>query len=561
MKVATIALLSRTLTVNQLILIISCYFVVVFNFSFLSLSFDAVTALNEYSLLFLLSIPLLLLALMTLFFSLLSTFSQLSLKLLLKPIFIMLIILSAMVFYGTTTFGVVFDYGMIQNSVETHSAEAFSYINPYMALFLLLSAGLPVLWVINVKVNYPRKTIEVLQRLKLVLLSLMAITIIAYSFYPNYAAVGRNNSVLKKYLIPFQYLSSSYKYISRNYLAEPLVFKVLDENPVQKIPLSQGKNIMVMVVGETARAKSFAYNGYEKNTNPYTENLALLSFSNMRSCGTATAVSVPCMFSALSRADFTKRKAVNQQNLLDLAQLAGVDVLWLDNNSGCQGVCERVPQQRLDTKKAHELCDGDYCFDEVLLEPLKEKLSHLSHQTTLIVLHMIGSHGPTYYRRYPSEQALFLPDCQRSDIQNCSQQALVNTYDNTIAYTDFFLSKVIKELMLLPDEISGRLLYISDHGESLGEHGSYLHGFPYALGPEEQKHVPMLWWSGDKQSALEQNCSQALTALPYDHDNIFHSMLGLLNVQTSVYNEQQDIFAGCRADIMLTKNSIANPIE
>ncbi|WDE06816.1 phosphoethanolamine--lipid A transferase [Thalassomonas viridans] len=537
--------LNRTFSVNQLILLTGLYFVAVFNFTFVSGAFNAIVSLETYNLLFLISVPLLLLALLVLLFSL---FLLPGAKFLAKPVLITLMLLSSLVFYAGMTYGVVFDYGMIQNAFETHTVEAFSYVNAYMLMFLLVFAGLPLFWLVKVKVNYLSWCKETGQRLKLVVLSISAVAIIAYVFYPNYAAVGRNNSALKKQLIPFQYLSSGYKYIDRNYLSEPLEFKVLDDNLVQIPALAQEKNVLVMVVGETARAKSFAYNGYEKNTNPHTEHLQLLSFANMHACGTATAVSVPCMFSALPRQEFSKRKALSQQNLLDLARLAGVDVLWLDNNSGCQGVCKRINNERIKPDESHDLCDGDYCFDEVLLEPLAEKLGRLEQQTTLIVLHMIGSHGPTYYRRYPKEHALFLPDCQRSDIQNCSERALVNTYDNTIAYTDFVLAQIIERLTLLPGEINASLLYVSDHGESLGENGSYLHGFPYALAPKEQKHIPMLWWQADKPGLAEQNCRQQLSGQAYDHDNIFHSMLGLLSIESSTYNPEQDIFAACRSN-------------
>jgi lipid A ethanolaminephosphotransferase len=220
-------------------------------------------------------------------------------------------------------------------------------------------------------------------------------------------------------------------------------------------------------------------------------------------------------------------------------------VLWIDNNSGCQNVCERVTTIQLDPKQQNPLCDGKYCVDEILLPEVKQKLSQLSAPTTLIVLHVIGSHGPTYYRRYPKSHQLFTPDCPQSDIQNCTHEQLVNTYDNTLAYTDYVVSEVMATLSA-QQSIDASLMYVSDHGESLGENGMYLHGFPYALAPSEQTHVPMYLWRN--QSGIEQsNCLQQLAkSQAFSHDNVFHSVLGALGVSSTLYQASLDIYQQCQ---------------
>ncbi len=536
---------SFNLTANQLLMLVSLYFTLVMNFPFLSGFIGAITALEQYKLLFLLSVPVLLFSLMIL---LLSVFS---IRYLMKPALIILTLISTLVFYGTLNYGVVFDYGMIENSVETHSAEAMSYLNVELVLFFLGIGVIPALFIYSVNVNYQRFSHELLQRAKLMVVSFLSVCIIAWAYYPSYSAVARNNNYLKKYLVPSQYLSSGYKFARDRLLYSDIEFNIIDATPKLLTSDSQDRQVTVMIVGETARAKNFSHNGYEKDTNQYTQPFDLISFQNMQSCGTATAVSVPCMFSALARENFERRTADNQQNLLDLASLAGVDVLWVDNN-GCKGVCARVPTIKIDVNQNNPLCDGEYCQDGVLLEPLREKLANLSAPSTLIVLHMMGSHGPTYFKRYPKEHTVFNPECARSDIQNCSDKQLQNTYDNTIAYTDFVLSQVIESLQELPANTNASMLYVSDHGESLGESGAYLHGFPYALSPDEQREIPMLVWFSDqeaKQAIQQQNKQQCLENIArnnsINHDYIFHSMLGLLKVQSSSYQKELDFFSQC----------------
>ena len=530
----------KPLTANQLIVIVSIYFIAVFNQPFLSLAFTKLLALQEHSTMFMFTVPFLLLSL------LLITFSFFSIKYLIKPALIFFTLSSALVFYATSAYNVVFDYSMMTNVVETDNAEALMYLNWHAVLFFLLSGALPACLIAFAKINYQPLFKEILQRLKLVVSAFLLFGLIAYFFYSNYAAFGRNNHELKKYIIPIQYVDSSYKVIRDKYFTAPVKFKILDTSPKLNTT-TNNKNVLVFVVGETARAMNFTYNGYQRKTNAYTPEFDPIYFQNMTSCGTATSTSLPCMFSSLTRKQFDKKTADNQQNILDIVKLAGTDVLWIDNQSGCKGVCKRVETIRIPTAKDKPLCDGDYCFDEALLAPLANKLNNLSTQTTVIVLHTIGSHGPTYYRRYPHEFSKFLPDCQRSDIQNCSSEELINTYDNTIAYTDFVLAKIIKQLQELPENIQSSMLYVSDHGESLGESGAYLHGFPYAFAPKEQIEIPMLFWQSLNNKEINPACLRNIAQEEtLSHDNIFSSLLSLLNINSSAYQAKDDIFKTCK---------------
>jgi len=508
----------------------------VLNYPFLSGFIQAILALDQFSVLFLLSVPALLCSLSVILFSVFS------IKYALKPLLITLTLASSLVFYGSIQYGVVFDYGMIENSIETNSAEAFSYLNAEFVIYFALFGLIPSWLIVKTPINYRSLIDEVISRFVLVLSATITIAIIVGFYYQDYAAVGRNNSHLKKFIVPSQFLSSGFKYIKYNHFDDKLSFITLDQTPKDTSP--NDKQVIVLVVGETARANNFSANGYAKPTNSHTEQYQPVSFKNMYSCGTATAVSVPCMFSSFTRETFDRRKADNQQNLLDVASLAGVDVLWIDNN-GCKDVCNRVPTITLDVNQDNPLCDGQYCQDESLLAPLRNKLSQLSKNKTLIVLHMMGSHGPTYFKRYPAKHQKFTPDCQRSDIQNCTSDELTNTYDNTIAYTDFVLSQVIAQLDALPKKINKSMIYISDHGESLGESGAYLHGFPYAFAPKEQRHIPMLVWMSKQQESTKSCLKDLANQNSYSHDNLYHSMLGLLAIDSSTYQKDLDIFSSC----------------
>lgn len=284
----------------------------------------------------------------------------------------------------------------------------------------------------------------------------------------------------------------------------------------------------MLVLGETARAENFSLGGYSINdTNAYSRaNEKLVYFSDVSSCGTSTAASVPCMFSHLGREDFSKSDF--NENALDILQKVGVKLSWLGNNyGGCQGVCDRL---------LHKNTNINAEFDEALLEKLDENLAQLSTQN-LIILHIQGSHGPSYYKRYPNEFKKFTPTCDTNNLEECSLQQIRNTYDNTILYTDYLLDEIIKKINTLKG-FQSAVLYVSDHGESLGENGIYLHSMPYAFAPRTQTHIPLLFYSND-EALLD--IARKNKDFKYSHDNIFSTLLGYFGVKSSVYQPKFDI--------------------
>jgi lipid A ethanolaminephosphotransferase len=305
--------------------------------------------------------------------------------------------------------------------------------------------------------------------------------------------------------------------------------------------------LVVLVVGETARAANWGLNGYARQTTPELAALDVINFPEVTSCGTSTETSLPCMFSPFRRQDYDERKIRGHESLLHLLDRAGVSVLWRDNQSGCKDVCSGLPTDQLDESADPVLCDGERCLDEILIDGLVAKISAVPGPL-LVVLHQLGNHGPAYYRRYPDEFRRFIPACEAEDLSRCTKEEIVNAYDNALLYTDHFLARAI-ELLKAETSHASALIYVSDHGESLGEGGLFLHGMPYFLAPKEQTEVPMVLWLSPEyaaSSAIDLSCMRQRASEPTGHDALFHSVLGLLNVRTSLYDQSLDLTASCR---------------
>ncbi|OOF35180.1 phosphoethanolamine transferase [Salinivibrio costicola] len=480
-------------------------------------------------------------------------FNAFSWPLITKPFFIILLLLSSAASYATFSYGVIFDSDMIVNVIETDSAEASSYISIYSLAWFLFMGGIPSLFLFIVKIEESDPLLFMTMKKSIsVIASIVVILIIATLYYQDYASVGRNNSYLKKVIIPTELVYSIGKYVNNEYLSDPLPYKKIGED-AQKTDTHKTKKptLFVFVLGETARAQNQQLNGYSRKTNQFTSQEGVISFKNVSSCGTATAVSVPCLFSILERENFNRERADKQDNLLDIMQRAGTEMLWVENDSGDKNVAKHIPQITVNRHESQTYCDGQTCFDEAVIQSFIEKTSNAdSSQDLMTVLHLIGSHGPTYFKRYPENMRVFTPDCQRADIENCSKEEIVNTYDNTILYTDYVINKVIKELKDLSSKYNTALIYVSDHGESLGENGIYLHGLPYSIAPDFQTHVPMFFWADDnflKDKKVDSFCLNKIAERnTFSHDNIFHSLLGIMDISTSAYQESKDIFSLCR---------------
>ncbi|MEZ5796097.1 MAG: sulfatase-like hydrolase/transferase [Paracoccaceae bacterium] len=303
---------------------------------------------------------------------------------------------------------------------------------------------------------------------------------------------------------------------------------------------------MVLVVGETGRSQSWSLDGYGRDTNPELARRDIVYFTEATSCGSATATSLPCMISALPQAEYSYEGGLASENLLDVLSHAGVHVEWWDNNTGSKAMAARIPSKFMSKEDDAAACAMGECTDAVFLPGLRHVAETMT-EDTVIVLHQIGSHGPSYWLRYPPEDEVFQPACHSPELTSCSTEEIVNAYDNTIRYTDKFLAGVI-DLLAESDRVAGAMYYVSDHGESLGENGLYLHGTPMFMAPAEQTSVPMVVWTSEgfrQGMGFDQGCLQARAAQPVSHDNLFSTVLGLMDIQTETREVALDLTAEC----------------
>ena len=306
-----------------------------------------------------------------------------------------------------------------------------------------------------------------------------------------------------------------------------------------------GKTVGILVVGETARGDRFSLNGYPRDTNPLLSQRSLISFTDAQACGTTTFFTIPCIFSFLPEKKFTPYKAEHESNVLDVLNSAGVHVLWRDNNPNCKSVCDRVANENLASRPdpaSPYFNNGEY-LDEVLLSDLEAYID-AQEGDVLIVLHQMGSHGPAYFRRFPAASASFTPYCKDKAQQLCDQAGLDNSYDNTIVYTDYFLDKAIELLARNNDKYPSFLFYLSDHGESLGENGVYLHGAPHVLRIKEQFHIPMILWFSPaylNDYPIDYEALRACRDHPVSQYQVADTLMSLFGYSSQINNPALDL--------------------
>lgn len=468
-------------------------------------------------------------------------------KLTLKPAATLLIIATALGSHFMLSYGVVIDPGMITNALQTDAHEAGALANGQLLLAVLLLALLPTWLLWRQPVSYGSARRQLWRNPAVSVVSLLVLVLASVASFQTLASVMRNHKEVRYLINPLNSI----------YAVARVAIKPLQRDGGKVAPLGEdarlGKSfagrarppLLVLVLGETGRAGNFGLNGYDRPTTPELEREKVASFRNAWSCGTSTAASVPCMFSHLGRAHFEDR-ATEVEGLMDVLQRSGLAVLWLDNQSGCKGVCDRVPSA--------STCAAGDCLDAVMLDGLDERFKALDAarraRGTVIVMHQMGSHGPAYHLRSPAAQKRFMPECTGTALQDCDRQAVVNAYDNSIAYTDHFLGRTIAWLKRHEDEADTAMVYVADHGESLGENNLYLHGMPYAVAPDVQKRVPWITWlsaSWEKSTGLTTGCLHSGRDAAISHDNVFHSVLGMMDVETKVYRAGLDVYAPCRA--------------
>lgn len=535
--------MQRSLSPSQLILCVAIFICATANFSFWQALFTAVNWHEMQGILFLISQILTALSLTVFFIALFSWHT------LLKPACIVFLLAAAVAAYFMDTLGTIINVLMVQNIFETDTHEASELFTAKLALYVLALGILPSIAVWLVPLRMPRWKTNIGQQAFILLISFAIAASTTACVYKQFSIVHRQHKMLRLQLNPVAPILSFIRYfVEPSASSKNIRMIAADAHQSLAYTKKPHKSLVIFVLGETARADNFQLNGYARNTNPLLSNYPIINFSNTWSCGTSTAESIPCMFSLLGQDHYSTAKAKSQESVLDVLQRAGVSVLWRDNNSDCKGACSRIGMEDVRNAQDANLCSTGGCFDGILLKNLEQKISAMNGDI-FIVLHQKGSHGPKYFLRTPTSSKQFQPECEKDDITDCSRDTIINAYDNTILYTDKLLADVIELQKRMSTHYDTAMFYMSDHGESLGEQGLYLHGLPYAIAPNEQKHIPFLAWISpafSESTGLDIACIKSQADNRYSHDNFFHTTLGLLGVQTTLYQPKLDVFNPCR---------------
>lgn len=525
------------ISTEALILIASTFFALVCN----NLFWRSAIATNPSSVLFAVSLFALLVSVHAILFGLLIW--RWNAKLVLTVLFIT----TAFATHYMNSYNVYLDADMLRNVLATDHKESRELMTPALLLPLIGYGLLPTLLLWRVRLRERSWTRTLSWRVAFLLAVIVAGGAGTMLSFQNISALMRNHREVRYLATPVNYIIA----LKQN-LASSSPMQKQPKLPLgtdaKALPRAAGSKprLLVLVVGETVRAQNWGLNGYARQTTPELAQTGVINFPDMHSCGTSTEVSLPCMFSPFGRHDYDEKKIRAHQSLLHVLEHASIATLWRDNQSGCKGVCEGLDIQRLDDATTPGLCADGRCMDEILLENLAAQV-RTKPGDRVVVLHQLGNHGPSYFQRYPAQFRQFAPTCDTADLGKCSREDIVNSYDNAIRYTDHFLTRTIAALRGL-DDYDTAMIYLSDHGESLGEKGLYLHGVPYAIAPEEQTRVPMVMWFSPGFAAdrgLDMSCVRQRAAQRTDQDNLFPSVLGLMQVQTSVYDPTRDLFAPC----------------
>lgn len=447
---------------------------------------------------------------------------------LLKPVLILIALGNSIALYFVSTYQIILDRSMMGNVFNTNFVEATSYLHPKLFIYCFVFGILPSWLLLKTRIQYTTRFRLIPPVFAIIIVCLGWI----YFVSSTWLWFDQNSKKLGGAIMPWSYVVNAIRH-------HAVQLKVSQKQTLLPPATFSGneKTVVILVIGESARAQNFSLYGYDKPTNPLLAQSDVIALNNAIACATYTTASINCM---LSHTDTSSGFYHQYETLPSYLQRHGIDVIWRTNNWG------EPPMNVQDFHRGSDLrgtCEGSGCgYDEVLLSGLAKRIQSSKRQKIFVVLHQTGSHGPSYYTKYPKQFETFKPTCKSVELHKCTNQELINAYDNTILYTDYFLSETIHLLEKLK-ETSTMLMYVSDHGESLGEYGLYLHGTPFSIAPDVQKKVPFIIWMSDKFIA-QKGLSNATFPRKnnHTHKNIFHSIMTAFDMHSEVYNEQFDIF-------------------
>lgn len=446
---------------------------------------------------------------------------------LVKPFCMVAAPCNALALYFMQAYGVVLDKTMMGNVFNTNLAEATELFHPGLLGYLLVLGAAPCALLSRVQV----RGAPLARRAALLLGSALIVIVWMYASSKSWLWIDKNSRRLGGMTLPWSYVINAPRYLAT--LVKPREQALLPDASFG----SDEKTVVFLVIGEAARAQNFSLYGYSRLTNPRLAQAGAVALPHARACATYTTAALLCILSPGEGGPFSGA----QEPLPSYLQRHGVDVIWRTHNWGEPplkvGTYERAEDLR------HACQGGDCDHDEILLQGLAQRIRASAATRIFVVLHQRGSHGPAYYAEYPERFEVFKPVCKSVDLSRCGNEELVNAYDNTILYTDDFLSRTIGLLNDLAPTAT-MLMYLSDHGESLGEYGLYLHGTPYSFAPDVQKDIPFVVWMSEAFGRRKAIAPGHLDPQAGHSDqNVFHSVMGAFDMRSPVYRREFDIFA------------------
>jgi lipid A ethanolaminephosphotransferase len=504
--------LKNNFKITHFVALLSVFNFLFFHLPFFTFVFNNVNYKSISGITIIISLIILMLVLNAFVFYLIFSLSRNFGKFLLSLFFIV----NSIAVYFINTYSIIIDESMIGNVLNTKFEESSSFFSLKLIVYIILFGILPSIYIIKAKIV----TVAWKKFLITISLTLLFLLTLIFANASNWLWIDKNSKTLGGLAMPWSYsVNLSLFYVHQYKKNEK---EILLPNATIK---DNQKSVVVLVIGESARSQNFSLYGYNKNTNPLLSKIPNVFHLNATSCATYTTAGVKGILSYSDSSDLYEilPNYLNRNN---------VDVNWRTNNWGEPPIHIKNYQNR---EALAPKCKGDGCdYDELLLYGLKEQIQASKKNKILIVLHTSTSHGPTYSKKYPPRFETFKPVCNSVELGNCSHTELINAYDNTIVYTDYILSKVIENLKQLTNYHSA-MIFVSDHGESLGEKNLYMHGLPLSIAPKEQYEIPFIVWTSDGSKQLKPNKSVS-------QYHVFHSVLNFLSIQSPIYDEKFNIF-------------------
>ena len=433
-----------------------------------------------------------------------------------KWILVLFFSISAIAVYFINTYGVIIDGTMIGNVLNTNYEESSSFLSFGLFVYLILLGIVPSILLFKIEVV----RVPVKKFLLHVFLTLLFLLTLVYANASNWLWIDKNSVTLGGLVMPWSYVvNTTLYYNDQNKKNEKQI--LLPDATIKDTE----KSVAVLVIGESARSQNFSLYGYEKNTNPLLSKIENVHHYKAESCATYTTAGLKCIL---------EHESTNSlyEILPNYLFRNDIEVIWRTTNWGEPTVNVEKFQNK---EYLRQLYEGDRSgYDEILLNGLKDQILASAKNKILVVLHTSTSHGPSYYNKYPPEFGKFTPICTSVELANCTQEELINAYNNTIVYTDYILARLIEELKQL-ETYNSAMMFISDHGESLGENNLYMHGIPASLAPKEQLEIPFIVWLSNDERRIKDTQEKS-------QHNIFHSVLDFLAVESPIYDESMSIF-------------------